>query len=423
MRIVLLGAPGSGKRTQTTLMVERYGIPAISTGDLLKTALAEGTVLGQQLKEAMEEGRSITEEVVLELIRERLLQPDARNGFVLDGFPRNILQAITLDELLYEMGLPIELALLIDIETDALMERLVGRRSCRSCGAKYNIYVNPTAVEEVCDLCGGGLRHRADDNEDTVSNRLHVYDHLVSPLIKPYTRQKKLQRIDGFGEIDEVFARICHAVDTHEPPPEQAPDSVISAQTGLENVASEAITSRLTRGKPRQEAASLELELEQVLEEDEGDDAPATRRKKKAVSAKKKAARKKSSVGKKTVKQQAVTALEPSEKSSARKKTGVKKSAGAAKKPTLKKKLAATQGPAGKKAIAAKKRSGAKKPAGGKQSAVKKQAAKKSPPAKQAVAKKQPLQRQTPIAAKQPVTTKKVAAKKKKVAKRPARKK
>lgn len=218
MRIVLLGAPGSGKRTQTKHIVEKYGIPAICTGELLKNAVAQGTELGQQVKLAMEAGHSVSEEVVLELIQERLLQTDAQQGFVLDGFPRNILQAITLDELLVEIQQPLELALLLSIETDALMERLVGRRTCRSCSAQYNIYTNPTAVDGVCDLCGGRLRHRADDNEETISSRLHIYDHLATPLIKHYGKQGKLKWVDGFGEIDEVFARICQIIDTHEPP-------------------------------------------------------------------------------------------------------------------------------------------------------------------------------------------------------------
>ncbi len=421
MRIVLLGAPGSGKRTQTSLMVERYGIPSISTGDLLKSALANATVLGQQVKEAMEEGRSVTEEVVLELIRERLLQPDACNGFVLDGFPRNILQAITLDELLYEMGLPIELALLINIETDALMERLVGRRTCKSCGARYNIFVNPTAVEGVCDLCGGGLRHRADDNEETVSNRLHVYDHLVSPLIKHYTRQHKLQRIDGSGEIDEVFARICQAVDTHEPPPELASDSMLLGQAASANVASEATNSRPKRGGLRQGPVFLGLELGQILEQEEVVK-PAARPGKKALSAAQKAAKKKAPVGKKALKQQMVDSLKSGKKPSVKKKAGVKKSASAAKKSPVKRKATALQGPTGKKKIVVMKASGTKKTPIVKQSAGKKSTPKKARPGKKAIDKRKELKQQTPNLPKQPATKKQGTAKPNRAAKRPARK-
>ena len=320
MRIVLLGAPGSGKRTQTMLMVEKYGIPSIFTGELLRNALAAETPLSQQLKEAMEEGRSITEEVVLELIRERLQQEDAKPGFVLDGFPRNILQAIALDELLYEMELPIELALLIDIETDVLMERLVGRRTCKSCGAQYNIYSNPTAVEGVCDLCGGGLRHRADDNEATISNRLHVYDHLVSPLIKHYTRQNKLRRIDGSGEIEEVFARICEAVETHVPPSEQEPISGYKA-AALDDEIHEKNYDLLPDGHERGHLVVPGLDLDQLLEETE--DLHERKKKASKVSAKgKKTAKKKPSSQQKQTKPTAPTATSKKQSHS---KTKVKK--------------------------------------------------------------------------------------------------
>ena len=186
MRIVLLGAPGSGKRTQTKLMVERYGIPPISTGELLKAAVDEASELGQQVRAAMGAGHTVPEELVLELIHERLLKSDARNGFILDGFPRNILQAITLDELLAEIDQPIELVLLIDIETDALMERLVGRRTCLSCGRMYNIFYDPPHMEGRCDECGGRLRHRADDNEEVIGDRLRVYETHTIPVVEFY---------------------------------------------------------------------------------------------------------------------------------------------------------------------------------------------------------------------------------------------
>ena len=353
MRIVLLGAPGSGKRTQTMLMVERYGLPSIFTGELLRNALAAETPLGQQLKEAMEEGRSITEEVVLELIRERLQREDARPGFVLDGFPRNILQAITLDELLYEMELPIELALLIDMETDVLMERLVGRRTCRSCGAYYNIYSNPTAVEGVCDLCGGGLRHRADDSEETVSNRLHVYDHLVSPLIKHYTRQNKLRRIDGNGEVDEVFARICEAVDTHVPPPLQEPLTVYEAAVAMEQSGSEEAYSLLPDGGVRPASVVPGLDLDQMLEETEN---PPPKTKGKGTVARKKVVQEKASAkpdaGGQTRRSEA-TKKRPSavSKAKAKKKSVVKKVAGVAMVPSQSKTAAK---PGKKRAVAAK---------------------------------------------------------------------
>jgi len=383
MRIVLLGAPGSGKRTQTMRMVERYGIPSIFTGELLRNALAEATPLSQQLKQAMEEGRSITEEVVLELIRERLQQEDAKPGFVLDGFPRNILQAITLDELLFEMGLPVELALLIDIETDVLMERLVGRRTCKSCGAQYNIYTNPTAVEGVCDLCGGGLRHRADDNEQTVSNRLHVYDHLVSPLIKHYTRQNKLRRIDGSGDIDEVFARICEAVDSHVPPPTQEPQSVYQAAEGL---AGDGETSYdpLPNGEYRKAGGVPALELEQILEE-RVDPPPRTR--KKRASGTRKAAGKKTAQPKAPA-QPAVKAGPP-RKPSATGKGSVKKKTAAADRAAVKARSAMKTSK--KRAVAAKvkeaQRSQPVSPGEAKKVAAKKAVVVKKSPSKKKVVK------------------------------------
>jgi adenylate kinase len=401
MRIVLLGAPGSGKRTQTMLMVERYGIPSIFTGELLRNALAAETPLGQQLKEAMEEGRSITEEVVLELIRERLQQEDARPGFVLDGFPRNILQAITLDELLYEMELPIELALLIDIETDVLMERLVGRRTCRSCGTQYNIYSNPTAVEGVCDLCGGGLRHRADDNEETISNRLHVYDHLVSPLIKHYTRQNKLRRIDGSGEIEEVFARICEAVESHVPPPAQEPISVYEAAVAMEGQGSEKAYALIPGGSERRGSVAPGLDLDQMLQ-DTQDQPPKV--KKKTSAARKKVVREKASAKREATEQ--VSKETPAKKmQAAGGKTKAKKKVTANKTPVEARPAARSGKTSNKRAVAAKVKEAQKgKPPV--KTASKVVTVKKSVPGKKSQSKKQALKKSAspparPVGAKQ----------------------
>ncbi|MET0109337.1 MAG: nucleoside monophosphate kinase [Candidatus Thiodiazotropha sp.] len=228
MRIVILGAPGSGKRTQTDLLANKYGLSSVMTGELVKNAVLKRTPLGLEIKELQDAGRVVTEDIVLALLRERLLKRELQDGFVLDGFPRNLLQALTLDELMIEIDQPLELILLIDIETDNLMERLVGRRTCRSCGLLYNIYRNPPVVDGVCDVCGGRLHQRSDDNEETVSSRIHVFDHLISPLITHYGKQGKLVKIDGNGEIHQVFQLICKTID--EGSRQSAQDAPIEAQ-------------------------------------------------------------------------------------------------------------------------------------------------------------------------------------------------
>ncbi len=213
MRIVLLGAPGSGKGTQAKLIVEKYGIPQISTGDLLRAAVAAGTELGKRAKAAMEAGELVSDDIVLGMIRERLAEPDTEKGFILDGFPRNLAQAEALDRLLDELGKPLQAALLIDVPFDALLKRLTGRLTCEKCGAVYNIYTNPPKQDGICDKCGGKLIHRADDNEETIRNRLQVYEQQTAPLIDYYERQGKLHRIDGEGEIDAIFQAVSAVLD------------------------------------------------------------------------------------------------------------------------------------------------------------------------------------------------------------------
>jgi len=213
MRIVLLGAPGSGKGTQGKLLQERYKIPQISTGDLLRAAVAAGTPLGRQAKAAMDAGQLVSDEVVLGMIRERLAARDTHNGFILDGFPRNISQAQAIDQLLTEIGKPLELTLLIEIDLDALMQRLTGRRTCASCGWACNIYTSPPRVDGICDACGGNLHHRADDNEETIGNRLRVYESQTAPLIDYYRGQNKLRSVQGVGDVKHIFAAVTKIFD------------------------------------------------------------------------------------------------------------------------------------------------------------------------------------------------------------------
>ncbi len=214
MRIVLLGAPGAGKGTQAKKMVEKYGIPQISTGDILRKAVADGTPLGKEAKQYMDKGELVPDSVVIGLVKERLAQDDCKKGFILDGFPRNTSQAETLDKVLEEMGMPLQVALSVDVDFDVLMKRLTGRRTCRQCGQMYNIYYNPPKQEGVCDKCGGELYQRDDDKEETIRKRLEVYEAQTAPLIEYYDKKGILKRVNGVGNIDEIFANICAILDT-----------------------------------------------------------------------------------------------------------------------------------------------------------------------------------------------------------------
>lgn len=208
MRIVLLGAPGSGKGTQAKLIGERYGIPQVATGDLLREALASGSELGRRAKEAMDAGRLVSDEIVLSIIRDRLGRTDAHKGFVLDGFPRNVSQAQALDKLLRDIAQPLDSALLLEIDTDALVQRLTGRLSCPTCGRVYNRYTKPPKIEGQCDFDGSELVHRSDDNESTIENRLRVFEAHTRPVVDYYRQQEKLVTVDADGEIADVAKRV-----------------------------------------------------------------------------------------------------------------------------------------------------------------------------------------------------------------------
>lgn len=206
MRIVLLGAPGSGKGTQAKLLVDKLNIPQISTGDLLRAAVEAQTPLGRQAKTIMDAGQLVPNDLVLGLIRERLNSPDTRNGFILDGFPRNLEQAEELDRLLNGMSMSIQKSILIDVDFDILMQRLTGRLTCEDCGEVFNTFTNPPSLEEECDKCGGSLHHRSDDNEETIGKRLRVYETQTQPVADYYERQNKLAIVEGKGDIKDIFA-------------------------------------------------------------------------------------------------------------------------------------------------------------------------------------------------------------------------
>ncbi len=213
MRIVLLGAPGAGKGTQAKKLIEKYGIPQISTGDILRKAVADGTPLGKEAKSYMDKGELVPDSVVIGLVKERLAQDDCKKGFILDGFPRNTAQAETLDGVLAGMGMPLQVALSVDVDLDILMKRLTGRRTCRGCGQMFNIYFGPPKKEGVCDKCGGELYQRDDDREETIRKRLEVYEAQTAPLIDYYRGKGILKRVNGEGDIEEIFGQVCRILD------------------------------------------------------------------------------------------------------------------------------------------------------------------------------------------------------------------
>lgn len=383
MRIVLLGAPGSGKGTQAKLLEEKYRLPQISTGDMLREAVAAGTALGRQAKVAMDAGQLVSDDIVLGIIHERINRPDARNGFILDGFPRNVQQAEALDTLLAGLGRPLHLALLVSVDVDALIQRLVGRRTCLSCGRMYNVFYAPPHMDGRCDECGGRLRHRSDDNEETIGNRLRVYEAQTLPVVDYYRAQEKLRTVQGVGAVEDVFAAIVRIVDK------------LKASTRTESRRNDAIRAaiakhRATRSKtaaPKKKAAPAAAKQKQ----------PAAR----PAAAKKKAA------GKAAVKKKAATGAAAGKKAAAKKtparKAAVKKAP--ARKPAVKKapagkpavKKAPARGAAAKKKApvkkVAKKLPAAKTPvkkkaAAGKAAAVKKTAARRAPAKKKSAAKK-----------------------------------
>lgn len=209
MRVVLLGAPGAGKGTQAKKLIDKYRIPQISTGDILRKAVADGTPLGKEAKVIMDQGGLVSDKIVLGLVEERLKQPDCKAGYILDGFPRNTAQAEALDKMLAGMGASLTTALSIDVDMNDLLKRLTGRRTCKSCQQMYNIYFTPSKKQGVCDKCGGALFQRDDDKEETIKKRLDVYEKQTAPLISYYGKKKILKAVQGVGSVDDIFKKVC----------------------------------------------------------------------------------------------------------------------------------------------------------------------------------------------------------------------
>lgn len=210
MNLILLGGPGAGKGTQAKKLIDKFQIPQISTGDILRAAVKEGTEMGRKAKEYMDAGKLVPDEVVIGIIKDRLAQPDCKKGFILDGFPRTVPQAEALDKVLTGLGNKIDHVVSIDVDEEALVKRLTGRRTCKSaaCGQMFHVEFTPPKKAGECDKCGGELYQRDDDNETTVRSRLTTYNQATKPLIDYYTVKGLVRPIKGVGSIDDIFMKI-----------------------------------------------------------------------------------------------------------------------------------------------------------------------------------------------------------------------
>lgn len=208
MRIIMLGAPGAGKGTQAAQVAHKYNIPHISTGDIFRANIKGGTELGKKAKTYMDQGLLVPDELVVDLVADRIKQDDCANGYVFDGFPRTIPQAEALDKALEAMGSKIDYAIDIEVPDENIVNRMSGRRACLACGATYHVHFNAPKTEGICDTCGKELVQREDDKPETVLNRLDVYHTQTQPLIDYYTKKGVLEEIDGTVDVPEVFAAI-----------------------------------------------------------------------------------------------------------------------------------------------------------------------------------------------------------------------
>lgn len=215
MNLILLGPPGAGKGTQAELLIEKFNIPHISTGDMFRAAIKEGTSLGVEAKKIMDSGQLVPDEIVIGIVKERLLKDDCQKGFLLDGFPRTVPQADALGNFLSENGRKISAVINIEVDFGILLKRITGRRVCRNCAAVYHVETKPSQTPGVCDHCGGEVYLRADDSPETVSKRLSVYQSQTEPLIKYYDQEGLLLTFDGQEAIPVLFEKICQTLEGH----------------------------------------------------------------------------------------------------------------------------------------------------------------------------------------------------------------
>lgn len=213
MKIILLGAPGAGKGTQAKSISNKYSIPHISTGDIFRKNISEMTPLGIEAKKYIDNGKLVPDELTIDLVKDRLMQADCKNGCLLDGFPRTVKQAEALDKFLSENDDNIDVALLVEVAREFILERMTGRRVCPSCGASYHVKFNPPKNVGTCDVCGSDVIHRADDTEETVNKRLDIYDEQTQPLIEYYKNIGLLSVVDGTQAINDVFKNVCEVLE------------------------------------------------------------------------------------------------------------------------------------------------------------------------------------------------------------------
>ncbi|MZH04858.1 MAG: adenylate kinase [Nitrospinae bacterium] len=213
MRLILLGPPGAGKGTQAKMLKEKFQIPQISTGDILRQAVKDNTELGARAKTVMDAGQLVPDDIVIGLIKERIRQGDCKTGLILDGFPRNIAQAEKLSETLQDMNLAIDHVIDLEVDEGEVIERLTGRSTCSECGTMFHRVSRPPKVAGVCDGCGGKLAQRPDDNRETIEERLKVYSESTAPLKEFYSKQGSLKTVEAKGSVEEIFSRVCEMIE------------------------------------------------------------------------------------------------------------------------------------------------------------------------------------------------------------------